>query len=108
MVAVNKGGIFLKFIFPVKFGYKSIFIPWADITSLLICEYPIAEISPEVVQSVVKLFSEKIFRKIELIFFPDQILIVNWSPEFERFVPESINIKNGEGKSKIKDNQHLN
>jgi hypothetical protein len=89
-VAANKNGLYLRALFPFKFGHKNLFIPWADISAITLESGLFSEKTPGFLKNIGKLLTKNEYLNIKLHKFPEQLLIIQSFQELTGSIPNHI------------------
>lgn len=89
-VAANKKGLYLRVLFPFKFGHKSLFIPWTDISVITLESGLFADKTPDFIKNIGKLLTKNEYLNIKLHKFPEQRLTIQSFPELTGLIPSHI------------------
>jgi len=89
-VAANSKGVYLRVLFPFKFGHKNLFIPWQDIEAITSESGLFSNKTPSFLKRVGKLISGTEYLNIKLHQFPEQRLTIQSTEQLLSFIPKNI------------------
>ena len=89
-VAADNQGIYLRVLFPFKFGHKNLFIPWSDISTITSEKGLFSKKTPEFLKNISKSLSKTNYLNIKLHQFPEQRLTVQCFDDILSSVPQNL------------------
>lgn len=89
-VSANNKGLYLRVLFPFKFGHKNLFIPWEDIAAITSESGLFSKKTPSFLKRMGKLISVTEYLNIKLHHFPEQRLTIQSSERLLGFIPKHI------------------
>jgi hypothetical protein len=91
-VAADKEGIYLRVLFPFKFGHKNLFIPWDDISAITLESGLFSDKTPSLFKNIGKFLSKTEYLNVKLQQFPDQRLTIQNFAQLSGLMPKHIKI----------------
>ncbi len=89
-VAGSQSGLILKFPFPYSLLQPTLFIPWTEITNIVLRKHPYFEMKKSVTHKFRELFGSYKYAEINLKSFPEQKLIIPWKKNMKEFQYQKI------------------
>ncbi|KGJ86385.1 hypothetical protein [Colwellia psychrerythraea] len=90
-VATNSKGVYLRVLFPFKFGHKNLFIPWQDISVVTSERGLFSDKTPSFLKRIGKTISGTEYLNIKLPQFPEQRITIQSSEQLLGSIPKNIN-----------------
>ena len=88
-VAANNRGLYLRVLFPFKFGHKNLFIPWQEVSAVTLQSGLFSENTPSFLKRMAKPVSKTEYLNIQLHEFPKQRLTIQSSEQLLRYIPKT-------------------
>ncbi|WP_304638308.1 hypothetical protein [Pseudoalteromonas sp.] len=88
-VAANNRGLYLRVLFPFKFGHNNLFISWQDISAVTLESGLFSENTPGLLKSMTKPFSKTEYLNIQLNEFPKQRLTIRSTEQLLSCIPKN-------------------
>ena len=89
-VAANSKGVYLRVLFPFKFGHKNLYIPWQEIAAITSESGLFSDKTPSFLKRMSNLISSTEYLNIKLHQFPEQRLTIQSSEQLLGFIPKII------------------
>ncbi|MEM7389421.1 MAG: hypothetical protein AAF347_06200 [Pseudomonadota bacterium] len=89
-VAANNRGLYLRVLFPFKFGHNNLFIPWHEISAVTLESGLFSENTPGFLKSMTKPFSKTEYLNIQLNEFPRQRLTIRSTEQLLSCIPKNL------------------
>ncbi len=89
-VAANNRGLYLRVLFPFKFGHNNLFIPWQEISAVTLESGLFSENTLGFLKSMTKPFSKTEYLNIQLNEFPKQRLTIRSTEQLLSCIPKNL------------------